>query len=234
MRRRRPCPKIVDEALRAFLVLAGPVQVHPRNKVLGELDAAQEDRMPSGGDRLGQDSLVAIAIAPALPEAGLSSDDLREGGRIGQIPPLDVRIRTRDHRDGPELSPESALDSTPGLRVRRAVCVDGHHEQIRTAGQSTSDGSLVETKLLQDFRAAAARRAHTGFERHPGVGRETPDQRAKEPLVRRVLCQQVHDHGLLIDRTTEDETFEESVLAPRREGLRDLMIAEQWPGDVER
>jgi hypothetical protein len=64
--------------LQTLLVLASPIQIHTRDEILSELDTTQQDWMPGSGDRFGQDPLVTIAIALALPEAGLSSHDLHE------------------------------------------------------------------------------------------------------------------------------------------------------------
>lgn len=111
--RHQSSPKIVDKVLQTLLVLAGAVQIHASDEIVRELDTAQEDRMPGGSDRVGEDSLVSIAIAFALPEAGFFSDDLREGDWIGQVPPLDVRIWTRDHRDATKPAPDPVLDAPP-------------------------------------------------------------------------------------------------------------------------
>ncbi len=93
-----------------------------------------------------------------------------------------------------------------------AVCVDGHHQQIGSTGHPLSDRPLVEIQFLHDPGMAATGRTYAHFDGRVDLSCESSNQRTNKPLVRRILGQQVHYHGLLVDQTTKDEALEQAVL----------------------
>lgn len=120
-----------------------------------------------------------------------------EGLGIGHEPLLDVGIRARHDQAIHELRPAAGEDLLSLLVAGRAVAIDANQEEI---GHRPLDSTIQQYALRLEHRLDGAgvttsTRPHIMANRAAGLASHAAEQRQQEPLVGKVLDEDVDDDG---------------------------------------
>ena len=186
--------QIINEGFQAS---AGVVQVHLRHRIDGEFDSAESGRTTTFTNCIRQEPLVVVPFALLSPDHRTMTNHLAKRIGIGQVPALDMRIRTTDNEPVPELGLGRVPDLPPPIGSC-AVAVDDDDNKIGAGiGQHAFlEHHLVRAELLHGAGMATESRAHlhTQPDRHfPG---NSLDQCDHELFMRMILVEEIRNQPI--------------------------------------